>query len=176
MANLSSSKTDMSISSVQEIRFRPPADRPPHTNRNADSTRPRPPPPPHLETNQVSNQILQDSQIPGPCNLPPRLDQRWTRLQLRRKFLLLRSIRCCHPHSGGILLWCARACLVVGWEEEGAQAAGMGRRRSSTPAVWTSGALPGRCCCAVERLAGSALIGFILLQRGKSRHCGRWIA
>jgi len=62
---------------------------------------------------------------------------------------------------------------VVGWEEEGSEAAGVGWRRVSAPAVWTSGTLSGRTCCAVEGLAGSALMGFILLQRKRSCHCGR---
>ena len=166
-------KADISISSVQALRFRPPTHRPLDPNHNANPTRTRSPPPPHLEAKQIPNQILQNPQIPRPCNLPPWPDQRRSGLQLCRKLFLLRSLRCRHPHGGGVLLWCARNCLVVGWEEEGSEAAGVGWRRVSAPAVWTSGTFPGRTCCAVEGLAGSALMGFILLQRKRSCHCGR---
>ena len=158
-------KTDSLILSVQEIRFRPPTHRPPDPDRNADPTRPRPPPPPHLETNQISDQILQDPQIPRSCSLPSRSHQRWAWFQLRGKFFLPRSVHCCYFDSGCVLLWGERTCLVVGWEEEGAETAAVGRRWVSASSIRASGAVPGRSCCAVEGLARSGLMGLVSSQR-----------
>lgn len=122
--------TNTFIQPVEAFRLSPPAHRPPDPDLTPRPTRPRPTPPPHLEADQISNQILEDTQIPRPCNRASRLDQWRHRLQFRRQLVVPWQVHCHSLGRSYRIFRSQRHSLVVDVEKETAKAepaAAMGR-------------------------------------------------